>query len=141
MELIMSIQKYQNRDNRCLIAEVSLAVYYFYFRRIQRSLERIAHQLIRSLPDHNVYSFRCLQNGSTPHCAINYWECPIHAPQPWSHRYDPYLNQHFSFLFKISLNDSQSPLKKQTPRGGTVRLWPRSFFVIYVSRMRIHGSK
>ena len=70
----------KQRYCRCLIAEVSLTVYYFYFHRIQRSLERIALQLIRSLPDHNVYSFRCLQNGSTPYCALNYWACPIHAP-------------------------------------------------------------
>ena len=68
--------------------------------------------------------------------------CPIHAPQPWSHRYDLHLNWHFLFLFKISLNYSQPPLKKKISPGGTVRLARKcSSFVIYVSRISIHGSK
>lgn len=141
MELIMSIQKYQSRDTRCLIAEVSLTVYYFYFHRIQRSLECIAHQLIRSLPDHNVYSFRCLQNGSTPQCALNYWACPIHAPQPCPHRYDLYLNQHFSFLFKISLNYSQPPVKKKKTFWGNTQISQEVQFFRYKRKQNENSWK
>ncbi|KAM7443711.1 hypothetical protein ABFA07_007595 [Porites harrisoni] len=29
---------------------------------------------------HNTYSCVCRGSGGNPHCALHYWECPIHAP-------------------------------------------------------------
>ena len=77
----------------CLTAELSLTVYFSFFKFSQNTkvigaycttttadAESNLLVLIQSPPNHNRYSCVCRSSGGNPHCALHYWACPIHAP-------------------------------------------------------------